>query len=642
MKYHWYCLSLLASSLVSSSAFAQSEPPAEQPAAPAEPAAPAPATQAAPAPAPAAPEPASEEDKPAENPRYSKRIAVELNPIGIAIGRYSVQAEIIFAKRHTLVINPYFNYTTAEISSGSSTLTQKFVGGGGELGYRFYSNPNMPAGFYVGPSFIAGVYNASSSSGGSSTTFASIGGAIDIGGQAIIGPGVVISGGAGLQYTKATESFTDLPLAAGVIGAAGFVRASCSRSATRSERAEGPFGVGHACVRTARVTGKKSTERAKTKRASKGGARKKVTRAALRWTLGVGAGLICAGLLVMAYVYPRTATLPAERLPSAPPYTSFTITEGEPARAVAERLANAGLLEDPAWFSAYLRLQRLTPAAGAHWLPAGLDHGELARRLARQGELAKVVIPEGLTRFDIARKLAEADVCERGAFLAATQDPNLLARLHLRGESAEGFLFPATYELHKDSDPRQVTLRMVRELERRLEIAFSQNPEGRLQLIREHNFGTLEIVTLASLVEREAQVADERARIASVFLNRLRDPSATHRLLQSDPASGYGCVRAKELTELKLAVVELPESCAEYTGKITPKMNRDKGNPYSTYTHEGLPPGPIANPGQASLAAVLTPATTRYLYFVARGQGRHAFAETLEEHNKNIAATRTP
>jgi UPF0755 protein len=115
---------------------------------------------------------------------------------------------------------------------------------------------------------------------------------------------------------------------------------------------------------------------------------------------------------------------------------------------------------------------------------------------------------------------------------------------------------------------------------------------------------------------------DERPIIASVFLNRLRDPAFHPRRLECDPTAAYGCVVAPE----KAA------SCAEFSGKATAPIEHDPNNPYSTYTHEGLPPGPIANPGARSLEAAMAPATTRYFFFVARGEGRHAFSETYEAH----------
>ena len=134
--------------------------------------------------------------------------------------------------------------------------------------------------------------------------------------------------------------------------------------------------------------------------------------------------------------------------------------------------------------------------------------------------------------------------------------------------------------------------------------------------------GVRDVVTLASMVEKEAAVDDERPTIASVFLNRLRDPGFHPRRLECDPTASYGCLVAPQ----KAA------SCAGFTGKATAAIEHDPDNPYSTYTHEGLPPGPIANPGARALESVMAPATTRYLYFVAKGDGHSSFSETYEAH----------
>ena len=120
---------------------------------------------------------------------------------------------------------------------------------------------------------------------------------------------------------------------------------------------------------------------------------------------------------------------------------------------------------------------------------------------------------------------------------------------------------------------------------------------------------------------------DERPLIASVFLNRLRDPTFRPKRLECDPTAAYGCVLFPE----KAA------SCAAFTGKPTAAIEHDPDNPYSTYTHEGLPPGPIANAGEKSIQAAMNPAATHFFYFVARGEGRHAFSETYEAH---VAAVR--
>lgn len=128
-------------------------------------------------------------------------------------------------------------------------------------------------------------------------------------------------------------------------------------------------------------------------------------------------------------------------------------------------------------------------------------------------------------------------------------------------------------------------------------------------------------------MEREAAASDERGTIASVYYNRLDDPEfRPSGMLQADPTAAYGCQVAPKSAA----------SCAGYVGRVTPAMLRDPDNAYNTYKHAGLPPGPIANPGASSLEAVLAPAQTEYLFFVASGNGRHTFSRTLDEHNRAV------
>jgi len=243
----------------------------------------------------------------------------------------------------------------------------------------------------------------------------------------------------------------------------------------------------------------------------------------------------------------------------------------------------------------------------------------------------KVTIPEGWTVFDIARRLQTLRVCTLRAWLDAVRNPELLAELHIPGETAEGFLFPATYDLAPDSNAADVVRRMKGEFDKRYDMLVKRHDAGILDLETSLAWTAKDIITLASMVEKEAAVDDERATIASVFLNRLRDPafSATSgKYLQCDPTAGYGCLIAPEKAP----------SCLSYTGKITHDIVADAANPYNTYKHEGLPPGPISNPGARSIEAVLAPATTHYFYFVARGEGRHTFSETYASHGAAVRA----
>jgi UPF0755 protein len=300
----------------------------------------------------------------------------------------------------------------------------------------------------------------------------------------------------------------------------------------------------------------------------------------------------------------------------------------EPRSSVVEKLDKAGLVRSPGLFALWVRLTAPRFAPGRHLLTDDASPQELVRRLERLGAAsrAKVTIPEGWNRFDIARRLKALHVTPEDAFVEATQDHDLLVELAIDAESAEGYLFPATYEIPRDSDAKDVVRRMKSEFDRRFAQLEQNHHLGRIQLESSLGWGRREILTLASMVEKEAAVDEERPIIASVFLNRLRDPNFKKKVLQCDPTAGYGCLVMKD---------RVP-SCAGYSGKITHAINTDPLNRYSTYVHEGLPPGPIGNPGMKSLQAVLAPSQTKYLYFVAREGRRHTFSETLEEHNAAV------
>jgi UPF0755 protein len=340
--------------------------------------------------------------------------------------------------------------------------------------------------------------------------------------------------------------------------------------------------------------------------------------------LYVSAGLLAAGLIGLLLVYPAMSG------PGEGRDVELVVPGDESADALAARLEAAGLVGSPRVFGLYLRLVggASRVVAGAHLVTDDLSPGALLARLERTGSggHAKVTFPEGYTRFDMGKRLRERHVCTLRAWLDATTDAALLAELHIDAPSAEGFLFPATYDLALDSAAADVVRRMKAELDKRYDQVSAAHPAGILELQTTLGWGQREILTLASMVEKEAAVDDERAIIAGVFLNRLRDPSFTPKLLQCDPTAGYGCLVAPERSP----------SCASYTGKITHDIVSDASNPYNTYKHEGLPPGPIANPGARSIDAVMAPATTRYLYFVARGEGRHTFSETYAAHSAAV------
>ena len=317
------------------------------------------------------------------------------------------------------------------------------------------------------------------------------------------------------------------------------------------------------------------------------------------------------------------------------PGTGKAFTIEVPAAAtvgeLGELLVARGALASPRLFRWSLALLHpgfeLSP--GEHLLDDAASPRELALRLEHSGLRAseRVTLPEGFQHVQIGERLEHAEVCTLSAFRRAVSDPALLRELGIPGPSAEGYLFPATYGLLADSDAREVVRVLVDETKKRLAKLYEAHPGSLAQLGTEFGFHEREVLILASMIEKEAHEADERPLIASVFFNRLKDPEfRPERMLQSDPTASYGCL---------IQPKEIP-SCADFKGSVTPALLRDAQNPYNTYRHAGLPPGPIANPGVPSIEAVLAPAHSDYLYFVAKGEGRHAFSRTFAEHREAL------
>ena len=307
--------------------------------------------------------------------------------------------------------------------------------------------------------------------------------------------------------------------------------------------------------------------------------------------------------------------------------TLFDFTGVTAAGELADRLAHAGVVRSASAFAWYLRFTRTKPAPGPHILRDDLSPREVVQRLTRSvaRPSVRVTIPEGYNHRQIADRFAELEICTARDFVAAVFDQKLLSELGLRGPSAEGLLFPATYELFVDSDPFALVRSFVAEARKRLARVEAKNPGALAALAKSDGMDEHDVFTLASIVEREAADRAEHGLIASVFFNRLRDPSFRPlRSLESDPTAAYGC----------LVEPQLAPSCAGFHGQVTPALLRDPQNRYNTYRHGGLPPGPISNPGESAISAVLAPVPSDYLYFVATGHGKHTFTKTFEDHKR--------
>ncbi len=254
------------------------------------------------------------------------------------------------------------------------------------------------------------------------------------------------------------------------------------------------------------------------------------------------------------------------------------------------------------------------PQAGEYLIDRPMNSREMFWKIARGQIFVHIVtVPEGWTMYDIATELDRQGICSRNDFLAAARDASPISDLAPGAGSLEGFLFPSTYQFTRHTTCQQIARHMAqnfREVWESLTASSTGTFPGGLT--------AEQVVAMASLVERETPQPAERPLVAGVFYNRL----ARGYPLQCDPTVQY----AMEL--------------AGHPVKDVRPADLRIASPYNTYLHRGLPPGPIANPGEASLRAALAPARTQCLYFVANDRGGHFFSRTLAEHNRAVARLR--
>jgi UPF0755 protein len=281
----------------------------------------------------------------------------------------------------------------------------------------------------------------------------------------------------------------------------------------------------------------------------------------------------------------------------------FEVRRGESLTAIANRLEQHGLVRDARATTWWARLRGKAGElhVGQYWLSPAMSPGEIIERFA-SGRVAtwEVVIPEGLTAAEIGQRLADRGIVDANEFVAAVNDPALASELGIPAKSLEGYLFPETYRLPRGRTGPDVVRVLVDQFR-----AAWREVEARAV---ERGLDMHQVVILASIVEKETGAPNERPMIASVFTNRLRKGMR----LESDPTVIYGV--------------------SGFDGNLRRADLDDVANPYNTYQHTGLPPGPISNPGLDALRAVIDPAPSNLLYFVSKNDGTHEFNENYAKH----------
>ncbi|MBY0399809.1 endolytic transglycosylase MltG [Myxococcota bacterium] len=285
----------------------------------------------------------------------------------------------------------------------------------------------------------------------------------------------------------------------------------------------------------------------------------------------------------------------------------FEVEAGDGFAAVARKLEARGLIRSALAMRAYARLQAIESAlkVGEYELAPGLSTPEIASILASgRVRTHAVVIPEGSRALEIAARLASEGLVEETAFLDVVFDPESPERFEVPGPTLEGYLFPDTYRFAKGLPPDEIARAMVEQFRTVYRALRREAPKTPLSM--------LELVTLASIVEKETGAPEERPLIAAVFLNRMR----LGMRLETDPTVIYGI--------------------EDFDGNLRRVHLEDEANPYNTYRIPGLPPGPIASPGREAMRAVLEPADSPFLYFVSRNDGSHVFSKSYRDHARAV------
>lgn len=296
----------------------------------------------------------------------------------------------------------------------------------------------------------------------------------------------------------------------------------------------------------------------------------------------------------------------------------FEIPRGATSAQIIDKLAEEGIIKNTFMFKMLSKINGFdgTYKSGTHILSKELDYDSMMRILSSDPVTSKVLIPEGYTFNQIADTLNKANLISKEKFASVASsekfDYKFLKNIPNREKKLEGYLFPDTYNFDVKAGEKAIIDRMLSRFDEIFKPEYYDKAEA-LGLTVD------QVIILASLIEREAKEYEERRLISGVFYNRLKSKDPAHKKLQS-------CATIQYILLNK-------------TGQVKPKLTEADtkiDDPYNTYLHEGLPPGPICCPGKESIEAALEPETTDYYYFVAKGDGTHEFSKTLSQHQAAV------
>lgn len=353
-------------------------------------------------------------------------------------------------------------------------------------------------------------------------------------------------------------------------------------------------------------------------------------------TFRTAAIIVAATLAVLIgvgwYALARARRYPTDAHAGSGAQIEVEIPRNQSFPQIARILARKDIISRPTWFRLYAmwRGDTTNVKAGKYVLTDNMTPKKVLDTLVEgvKEVTVQVTLPEGKNMLEYFVLLQDAKVASAADLEKLARDPAFLAKFGIAGDSIDGYLFPDTYDFRLNEKPATVLARLVAKNREVWNDVAKQHNREFAKLKSDLKWTDRDALIMASIVEKEAADPAERPRIAQVFINRLTSPSFKPKKLETDPTIRYGCM------------VPVKKSAGCQGWDIKDRLHRaqldDADNPYNTYQHEGLPPGPISNPGRGSIAAVMQPDGSEYFFFVAKDARNHVFSKTIEDHERAV------
>jgi UPF0755 protein len=299
---------------------------------------------------------------------------------------------------------------------------------------------------------------------------------------------------------------------------------------------------------------------------------------------------------------------------------------------IADRLADRGVIDRPSWFRLYAMKEGATTKVrpGRYVMHDNMTPEEVLAKLIEgvKEKTTSVLLPEGKNMLEYFEFIEKAGIASATELEALARDADFLSEHGISAETVEGYLFPDTYRFKVPTEPRKVLSTLIGRHKAVWAEIRRKHSDGFEKVKKHLKWTEHDFLIMASIVEKEAVAPSEQPTIAQVFMNRLSSPKFVPHRLDTDPTIRYGCMVPKQKST----------ACREWdkSDRLHRKQLNDVDNPYNTYQHEGLPPGPISNPGRGALEAVVNPDGSQYFFFVSRNDGTHVFSRTRAEHERAV------